>query len=379
MNAGIQNTLLQLRTEHDLTQEQVANHLGITKAAVSKWECGQSMPDIALLPAIADLYSTTIDALFGREEKFAAEDTNAIYTQALELLGQDYESGLEYIEEQVREHWASYPLLHMLSLALFSRIPMQPGFGEDGLSGKALECAQETERLVKRAMELASSEEEAVADLTVLTRILAWTGRTSEAESLVEGLVRKEPNLSAVTLAQLYRESGRDEQAMTVLQRAVLIAMLEAESAIVALAPLVDERTLVELVDLASALQPNEPYVSVFPIIIPTLRMQQAKNAARSGEEQQAIEDLDLFARDLDRACLAMTEPVTPSIFEKVQDMMWSDATDEIALARSAAVSELRASYANSLETEELWGFVKDAETLERIIEHVRTGREERG
>lgn len=378
MNASIQDALLQLRTEHGLTQEQVADHLGITKAAVSKWECGQSMPDIALLPAIADLYSTTIDALFGRKEEFTLEETNAIYIHALELFSQDYESGLAYVKGQAREQWTGYPLLHMLSLALFSRIPTLPGFREDGLSEKALECAQETERLVKRAMELASSEEESMTDLPVLSRVLSWTGRASEAESLIENLVRKEPNLSAVTLAQLYRESGHDEQAATVLQRAILIAMLEAESAIVALAPLVDEKTLAELVDLASALQPNEPYVSLFPILMPTLRMQQAKNFASSGQEQQAIEALELFAEDLNRACLAMMEPVTPLIFDKVKDMMWSDATDEIALARAASVSELRANYVNSLETEGLFDVIKDDERFERIIEHVRIGRKKR-
>lgn len=378
MNASIQDALLQLRTEHGLTQEQVADHLGITKAAVSKWECGQSMPDIALLPAIADLYSTTIDALFGRKEEFTLEEANAVYIHALELFSQDYESGLAHVKGQAREQWTGYPLLHMLSLALFSRIPTLPGFREDGLSEKALECARETERLVKRAMELASSEEESMTDLPVLSRVLSWTGRTSEAESLMEDLVRKEPDLSTVTLAQLYRESGRDEQAATVLQRAILIAILEAESAIVALAPLVDEKTLAELVDLASALQPNEPYVSLFPILMPTLRMQQAKNFASSGQEQQAIEALELFAEDLDRACLAMMEPVTPLIFDKVKDMMWSDATDEIALARAASVSELRANYVNSLETEGLFDVIKDDERFERIIEHVRIGRKKR-
>ena len=55
------------RKELGLTQEGLANHLGVTNQAVSKWESGQSCPDIALLPAIADLFGITIDELFGRE------------------------------------------------------------------------------------------------------------------------------------------------------------------------------------------------------------------------------------------------------------------------------------------------------------------------
>ena len=55
-----------------LTQEALAQKLGVTNQAVSKWESGQSCRDIALLPAIADLFGITLDALFGREPKAAA-------------------------------------------------------------------------------------------------------------------------------------------------------------------------------------------------------------------------------------------------------------------------------------------------------------------
>ena len=49
-----------------LTQEGLAQKLGVTNQAVSKWESGQSCPDIALLPQIADLFGISIDELFGR-------------------------------------------------------------------------------------------------------------------------------------------------------------------------------------------------------------------------------------------------------------------------------------------------------------------------
>lgn len=43
MGTRINETLARLRSESGLTQEEAANHLGITKAAVSKWECGGSL------------------------------------------------------------------------------------------------------------------------------------------------------------------------------------------------------------------------------------------------------------------------------------------------------------------------------------------------
>ena len=52
------------RRERDLTQEELANILGVSKAAVSKWENEESFPDITLLPQIAQVFHITMDELF---------------------------------------------------------------------------------------------------------------------------------------------------------------------------------------------------------------------------------------------------------------------------------------------------------------------------
>ena len=50
-----------------LTQDQLAESLGVTAQAVSKWENDQSCPDISLLPKLAQLFGTTIDTLLGND------------------------------------------------------------------------------------------------------------------------------------------------------------------------------------------------------------------------------------------------------------------------------------------------------------------------
>lgn len=52
------------RRERNLTQEELATMLGVTKAAVSKWENAESFPDITMLPQIAQLFYITMDELF---------------------------------------------------------------------------------------------------------------------------------------------------------------------------------------------------------------------------------------------------------------------------------------------------------------------------
>ena len=65
------------RKAKSLTQEQLGELLGVTNQAVSKWESGVSMPDIMLLPKIADTLSITLDVLYGiqkTEVKVRADD-----------------------------------------------------------------------------------------------------------------------------------------------------------------------------------------------------------------------------------------------------------------------------------------------------------------
>lgn len=68
MNLG--NKILELRKQKDVTQEELAAELGVTAAAISKWENSYTMPDLLMLCALADFFAVTTDELLGRVREY---------------------------------------------------------------------------------------------------------------------------------------------------------------------------------------------------------------------------------------------------------------------------------------------------------------------
>ena len=84
MNLRIGENLKRLRREKDLTQEELAAHLGISFQAISKWERGESYPDITILPALSNYFKISIDELVGMEEIRRTEEYEKINEKWLE-------------------------------------------------------------------------------------------------------------------------------------------------------------------------------------------------------------------------------------------------------------------------------------------------------
>lgn len=69
MSLSLGKKISELRKEKGITQEELADKLGVSPQAVSKWENDLSCPDIMSLPDIADIFGITIDELFGKTKQ----------------------------------------------------------------------------------------------------------------------------------------------------------------------------------------------------------------------------------------------------------------------------------------------------------------------
>lgn len=65
-----------LRKAHNLTQSELADRLGVTHQAVSQWERNETLPDILILPKLAEIFGETTDHFLGLTEDMAVSETN---------------------------------------------------------------------------------------------------------------------------------------------------------------------------------------------------------------------------------------------------------------------------------------------------------------
>ena len=66
--------ICQYRKERGLTQKQLAERIGVTNKAISKWETGDGYPDIMTIPSLAEALEISADELFGIETKLRLQE-----------------------------------------------------------------------------------------------------------------------------------------------------------------------------------------------------------------------------------------------------------------------------------------------------------------
>jgi len=121
MNVKIGEKLRELRKRDGRTQEDLANAVGVTAQAVSRWEMGQGYPDIEVIPAIANYFGVYIDELFGYDNEREAKINSYIREmEEMERNGAGCEERLAYIRNAVSEFPSSDKLLILLAEMLNS-------------------------------------------------------------------------------------------------------------------------------------------------------------------------------------------------------------------------------------------------------------------
>lgn len=116
MNIG--NKIKELRKERGITQEELANNIGISSQAISKWENGIALPDITLTPTLASYFGVSMDELFGFSLQQIEAEIKKITDNAYKFRESDPQKSRSILEAGLRQYPENDILLNNLLYVL---------------------------------------------------------------------------------------------------------------------------------------------------------------------------------------------------------------------------------------------------------------------
>lgn len=107
------------RRAKGITQDQLAAYIGVSKASVSKWETGQSYPDITFLPQLAAYFNISIDELMGYEPQITKEDIKNLYHRlSADFANKPFGDVLAECREIIKKYYSCFPLLLQMAILM---------------------------------------------------------------------------------------------------------------------------------------------------------------------------------------------------------------------------------------------------------------------
>ncbi len=209
----INEVIRKYRKENHLTQEEMANRLGVTAPAVNKWESGSSTPDISLLAPLARLLHITLDELLSfKEELTDREIVNIIRDIDRRFERENLDEVFIAIEELIRE----YPNAETLILSLTSMLDAHCLFQNNKTN-------HEYDDWIQRHYEqLLNSEDEPIR-LRAADCLYSFCVRNEQyekAEKYLEYFSPQNPERKRKQ-ATIYNETGRYDEAYKTLEEVV--------------------------------------------------------------------------------------------------------------------------------------------------------------
>ena len=200
------------RKERGITQEELANHLGVSKPAVSKWESGQSYPDILLLPILASYFDITIDRLIGYEPQMTTEDTRKLCYRLTESFTKEpFEKVYSECEDYLRKYFSCWQLQFQIGALLLNHCNLA---GSMDRTKEILEAALVLFLRIEK-----SCDEAHLAKLSIQMQAVCHMslGRPQEAIDLMEN--QTAPLMSPESiLVKAYQMKGDRAKAIEYLQ-----------------------------------------------------------------------------------------------------------------------------------------------------------------
>lgn len=286
MESNIGNVICDLRKKRGMTQEQLAETVGVSTPAVSKWETGASCPDLALLAPIARALDTDVNTLLSFTPTLSQDELLAVVKEVQQLAERDGPAAMDRILALVHRYPTDTQLRFQLA-SMAMGFPQLYCWPEETIQA-AWDFAEQGFAYVRQ-----NGEKKLWPTVTyMLAGLLLNRNKLDQAESLLDSLPVM-PLASQMLYALLYQKRGQPEKAWEQARMQVLSGgqtVLQALSVLAAS----DAPDAPRALDAYGAVAQSLGYPPCL------LNIHLAAHAMESGDSESALEKLQAVVCELE-------------------------------------------------------------------------------
>lgn len=289
---NIADVIAKKRKEKGITQDELANYIGVSKASVSKWETGQNYPDVAFLPQLAAYFNITIDDLLDYKPQMTKADIGKLYHKlSADFASEPFDEVMNHCREVIKKYFACFPLLLQMGLLILNHSTLSKN------ADKRASLIGEAKELFIRVKKESKDVEQAKQALYMEASCCIALGDPNAALELLEGtpLLLSSPE---TLLASAYQMTGEIENAKTTLQVGIyqhIVAVLGLFPSYLILCADDPER-YEEALHRAFLIAENFNIKRLHPSVLINLRMSAAQGYIMQGNTDKALDMLQQYA-----------------------------------------------------------------------------------
>lgn len=220
---NIGKTILKLRKVKNLTQEQLAFMVGVSAGAVSKWENGNSTPDILLLAPLARALNTSVDVLLSFQSELSETDVANIKQELIEVfLHEGYDAGEAKCLQYLNEYANSIQLKNEVASLIYMYLTMAKEPSEEFIKSKK----QYSLTLLQQVVDSREPKYTPMA-LLAIAHIQMTMKNYKESEKALKALPQN-PIDPANIYSILYLEQGKNNEAMNLCSNKLMYYIIQS-------------------------------------------------------------------------------------------------------------------------------------------------------
>ena len=219
---NLAEVIIARRREKGITQEELAAHVGVSKASVSKWENGNSYPDITHLPVLAAYFDISMDQLMNYSPQLSQEEITQTYARfAANFASEPFEAVITECEAHLKKYYSCYPFLLQIVLLYINHAAMA-------------ETPQRKEQVLQSAIGLCLRIIADCRDATLVREATIYQavchlciGEPQKVLALLGEDAESPPTSNASIIIQAHQMLGNTEKAIEVTQVDLYGSLLE--------------------------------------------------------------------------------------------------------------------------------------------------------